>query len=48
MLHGIDRACSQLYEALLDGDGVEALLQLESEVHKHVGGRANEGESGTG
>lgn len=45
MLHGIDRACSRLYDALLDGDAVDALLQLEGEVHRHVGGQVSEHES---
>ena len=39
MLHGIDRAGSRLYDALLDGDAMDALLQLEAEVQTHVGGQ---------
>ncbi len=37
MLHGIDRAGSRLYDALLDGDAMEALFQLEAEVQRHTG-----------
>lgn len=39
MLHGIDRAGSRLYDALLDGDAMDALLQLEAEVQLHLGGQ---------